>query len=120
MVSQDRRSASTTIGAYDFNEDILPEDTIRARNKEDCEEDDELESMDQFRSQGNMGTGETTCRISGVDGLPSSLQERKYTIMVQCVRKEKGAWRIGPLEQKRSSLQMWKNSCNQAYAQRVV
>ena len=46
MVSQDRRSASTTAAAIDFNEDILPRDTIKSRNMEDYKEEDELESMD--------------------------------------------------------------------------
>ena len=94
MESQERRSTTTTTVAFDFNENILLGDTIRATNIEDCEEEDELESMEQSGSEGNMGKKQTICRISGVDGLPSTLKKRKY-IMAQRVRKEKGARRIG-------------------------
>ena len=55
MESQER-STSTTNAAFDFNEEILPGDTIRARNMEDCKEKDELKSMKRFGSEGNMGT----------------------------------------------------------------
>ena len=51
-------------------------------------------SMDPFGTEGNLGNEHTTCSIAGVDGLPSTLQKRKYT-MSQHVRKEKGARRIG-------------------------
>ena len=50
--------------------------------------------METYGSAGHMGNEHTTCSISGVDGLPSSLQKRKYR-MSQRVRKQKGARRIG-------------------------
>ena len=46
MESQEKRSTSTTTAAFDVNEDILPEDTIRTRKMQDCKEEDILESMD--------------------------------------------------------------------------
>ena len=94
MESQDRRSTSTTTAAFNFNEDILLGDTIRARNMKVCKEEDELESMEQSGSKGYMGTERTSCHISGVDGLPLLLKKRKYR-MAQHVTKEKDVRRIG-------------------------
>ena len=103
MESQQKRSTSTTTAAFDFNEDILPGDTIRARNMEECKEQDEPESMERSGSEWNMETKQTTCRIFGVDGLPSSLKKRKYR-MAQRVTKEKGARRIGSSRAEKVSL----------------
>ena len=94
MELQERRATSTATTVFDCNEDILLGDTIRTRNMEVCDEEDELESMERSGSEGNMGTERTSSRISGVDGLPLPLKKRKYK-MAQCVTKEKGAWRIG-------------------------
>ena len=103
MESQKRRSTNTTTTAFDFNEDILLGDTIRATTMEVCEEEDEMESMEQSRSEGNMGIERTSCRISGVDGLALPLKKRKYR-MAQCVTKEKGARRIGSSRAEKVSL----------------
>ena len=94
MESQERTTASTTTGAFDFNEDILLGDTIRATNMEVCEEEDEMENMEHLVSEGNMGTERIRSRISGVDGLPLPLKKRKYR-MAQRVIKEKDVRRIG-------------------------
>ena len=90
MKSQKRRSTNTTTVAFDFNEDILLGDTIRARNMEVCEE----ENMEQSGSERNMETKQNNSRVSGVDGLSLPLKKRKYK-MAQRVTKEKGARRIG-------------------------
>ena len=103
MESQKRRSTNTTTTAFDFNEDILLGDTIRATTMEVCEEEDEMESMEQSGSEGNMGIERTSCRISGVDGLALPLKKRKYR-MAQCVTKEKGARRIGSSRAEKVSL----------------
>ena len=63
---------------------------------EDCEEDHEQESMGQCGSEGTMGTKQTNCPLSRVDGLPSTLKKRKYRMALR-VRKEKGARRSGSL-----------------------
>ena len=115
MVLQGSRSKTTT-HAFDFNDDILPEDTIISRNMQDCKEEDEFESMDPFGTQGNMVNEHTTCSIFGVDGLPFSLLKRKYTI-IQHVRKEKGAQRIGSSRIEKVSLanvqeQLQSNICS--------
>ena len=94
MESQERRATSTATTVFDCNEDILLGDTIRIRNMEVCDEEDELESMERSGSEGNMGTERTSSRISGVDGLPLPLKKRKYK-MAQRVTKKKGARRIG-------------------------
>ena len=93
-VSQGSRAEIGRADVFDFNEDILPKETIISRNRQDCEDEDELESMETYGSAGHMGNEHTTCSISGVDGLPSSLQKTKYR-MSQRVRKQKGARRIG-------------------------
>ena len=93
MVSQGSRAEIGRADVFDFNEDILPEETIISRNMQDYEDEDELESMDPYGIAGHMGNEHTTCSISGVDGLPSSLQKRKYR-MNQHVWKQKGARRI--------------------------
>ena len=85
-VSQGSRAEIGRADVFDFNEDILPKETIISRNRQDCEDEDELESMETYGSAGHMGNKHTTCSISGVDGLPSSLQKRKYR-MSQRVRK---------------------------------
>ena len=103
MESQERRSTSTTTTAFDFNEDIVLGDTIKTRNMEVCKEKDELESMERSGIEGNMGTEQTSCRISGVDGLPLPLRKRKYR-MAQRMTKEKGAWRIGSSRAEKVSL----------------
>ena len=59
--------------------------------------------MERSGSEGNMGTKQSCCRISGVDGLPSILKTRKYR-MAQRVRKEKGARRIGSSRAEKVSL----------------
>ena len=94
MESQERRLTSTANAAYAFNEDILPGHTIRARNIEDCEEDHEQESMERSRSEGTMRTKQSSCPLSRVDGLPSTLKKRQYR-MAHRVRKEKGPQRSG-------------------------
>ena len=50
-----------------------------------------------------MGNEHTSCSISGVDGFPSNVQKRKYT-MTERVRKEKGVWRIGSSRAEKISL----------------
>ena len=103
MVSQGSRSETARANVFDFNEDILPKETIISRNMEDCKEEDELESMDPYGSEGHMENKHTTCSISGIDGLPSNLQKRKYR-MSQRVQKEKGARRIGSNRAEKVSL----------------
>ena len=103
MVSQGSRSETAIADAFDFNEDILPKDTLISRNMEDCEVEDELESMDPSGTQRNIRNEHTTCSIAGVDGLPSSLQKRNYT-MTQRVRKEKEVRRIGSSRAEKVSL----------------
>ena len=103
MESQERRTTSTTTAAFDFNEDILLGDTIKATNMEVCKEEDEMESMERSVSEGNMGTKWTSSRISGVDGLPLPLKKKKYR-MAQRVIKEKGVQRIGSSRAEKVSL----------------
>ena len=59
--------------------------------------------MERSRSEGNMETKPSSSRISGVDGLPSTLKKKKYR-MVQRVMKEKGARRIGSFRAEKVSL----------------
>ena len=94
MESQEKRSTSPTTAIFDFNKNILFGETIRETNIEDCKEEHEFESMERSRSERNIETKQTSCHISGVDGLPSTLKKRKYK-MAQHVRKEKGTRRIG-------------------------
>ena len=103
MVPKGNRSKTTTNDAFDFNDDILFEDTIISGNMQEREQVDELESMDPFGTEGNMANEHATCIISTVDGLPSSLPKRKYT-MTQRVRKEKRPRRIGSSRAKKVSL----------------
>ena len=84
-VSQGSRAEIGRVDVFDFNEDILPKETIISRNRQDYEDEDELESMETYGTARHMENEHTTCGISGVDGLPSNLQKRK----------QKGARRIG-------------------------
>ena len=119
MVPDGSRSKNRTSEAFDFNEDSLLKETIISENMEESEEVDEFESMDPSGNEEIMTNAQTTCSISGVDGLPSNLPKRKYT-MTKRVRKEKRHGELDPLEQKRSHWKMCNKICNQAYAQRAV
>ena len=88
MVPEATRKKTKTSKAFDFNEDSHLKETIILGNMEDCKEVDDFESMDPSGTQEIMTNAQTTCNISGVDGLPSNLPNRKYT-MTERVRKEK-------------------------------
>ena len=103
MLSQGSRSETARVDVFDFNEDILSKETIISRNMQECEDEDELESMDHYGTEGHMGNEHTTCSISGVDGLPSTLQKKKYK-MCQRVWKQKGARRVGSSRAEKVSL----------------
>ena len=102
-LSQGSRSEPVRVDVFDFNEDILSKETIIPRNMQECEDEDELESMDHYGTEGHMGNEHTTCSISGVDGLPFTLQKRKYK-MSQLVQKQKGARRVGSSQAEKVSL----------------
>ena len=93
MVFEGSKLETTTTATFDFNEDIFPGESIISQNMPDCEEEDDLVNMDPDNPEQIMGNDQFTCTIFGVDGLPSSLQKRKYT-MSQRIRKEKEARRI--------------------------
>ena len=103
MVPEATRAKTRTDETFDFNEDIHLKETNISRNKEDCEEVDEFENMDPSGNEEIMANAQTTCSISGVDGLTSNLQKRKYT-MTECVRKEKRPRRMGYSRAKKVSL----------------
>ena len=103
MVPDGSRSKTRTSEAFDFNEDNLLKKTIISGNMEDSKEVDEFESMDPSGTQEIMTNAQTTCNISGVDGLPPNLPKKKYT-MTKRVKKEKRPRRIGSSRAEKVSL----------------
>ena len=103
MVPGGTRSKTSTSEAFDFNEDNPLKETIISRNMVDCEELDEFQSLDPSGTEENMENAQTTCSISRVDGLPSNLQKKKYT-MTERVRKKKQQQRIGSSREEKVSL----------------
>ena len=74
--------------AFHCNEDILLKEAILSGTIEESEEVDEGENMGRAEHEENMTSARTTCSISGVDGLPSTIPKRKYR-MNKRGRKEK-------------------------------
>ena len=103
MVPGGTRSKTSTSEAFDFNEDNPLKETIISGNMTDCEELDEFNSLDPFGTKENIANAKKTCSISRVDGLPSNLQKKKYT-MTEHVRKEKQQRRIGSSREEKVSL----------------
>ena len=103
MVPGGTRSKTSTSEAFDFNEDNPLKETIIPRNMVECEELDEFQSLDPSGTEENMANAQTTCSIFGVEGLPSNLQKKKYT-MTKRVRKEKQQRRIGSSREEKVSL----------------
>ena len=48
IVFEDSKLETTTAAAFDFNEDILPKETIISRNITNCKEEDDLVNMDLY------------------------------------------------------------------------
>ena len=103
MVPEATTTKTKTCEAFDFNEDSHVKETIILGNIKDCKEVDDFECMDPFGTQEIMPNAQTSCSISGVDGLPSNLPKRKYT-MTEPVRKEKRPRRIGSSRAEKVSL----------------
>ena len=93
MILEGTMSKTRTSEAFDFNKDSLLKETIISGNMEDHKEVDEFKSIEPFGTEEIMRNAQTTCSISRVDGLPSTLPKRKYT-MTKRVRKEKRPRRI--------------------------
>ena len=64
---------------------------------------DECENIDRAGNEEIMRNAQTTCSISGVDGLPSTIPKMKYT-MTKRVRKDKRPRRIGSSRAEKVSL----------------
>ena len=103
MVLEATTTKTRTSEAFDFNEDSHLKETLISGNMEDCKEVDDFECMDPSRTEEMMTNPQTTCSISGVDGLPSKLAKRKYT-MTKRVRKEMRPRRIGSSRAEKVSL----------------
>ena len=89
--------------AFDFNDEILAEETNTSRKMHHGEQVNALESVHPSQIEEKTSYAYNTCSIARIHGLPSIFPKRKYT-MTQHVRKKKEPQRIGSSRAKKVSL----------------